>query len=242
METPSASAKKIENKMSFIPRELMEPNWRVWSFILVLILGIYLLGLFQIPEVDGLTDPWYSPTVAVIPFVGLFRLTCYAYRKDYHRHLFNHPQACGIPVRNDSMKRTYTGETRFFRIENFHRYFLYIAVAILPFFYYDVYLSVVDPSTAPVLTLGGVILLANSILVTLYTFSCHSVRHIIGGRKDCFACPASNRVKGKGYRFQSLFNEHHEALAWISLAMFFFVDLYIRGVYAHIIPNLVLLG
>ncbi|MCL5665293.1 MAG: succinate dehydrogenase [Candidatus Thermoplasmatota archaeon] len=229
--------RKTQHK-NIIPGEFLEPNWRLWSFILILVLGIYLLGVFRIGVVDGLTDPWYSPTVLVIPFVGLFRLTCYAYRKDYHRHLFDHPQACLIGFREDSESRHYSGETGFFRLENFHRYFMYIAVVILPFFFYDFYISIADTSA---LTLGGLIILINAIMVTIYTFSCHAIRHLVGGRKDCFSCPASSKPKGGFYRFQSALNSHHEAFAWTSLALFFFVDLYIRAVAAGVITNISLL-
>ena len=230
-------------KTRLLPVEFTELNWRFWSFVLILVLGIYLLGLFQSSVSGaiknyGLTDPWYSPTVLVIPFVGLFRLTCYAYRKDYHRHLFDHPVACELNTRQDKFGRAYTGETRFFRVENFHRYFMYIAVAILPFFFYDFYVSMTYTPGSIILSIGGIIILINAIAVTIYTFSCHSIRHLVGGRMDCFSCTTAHKSGGKVFRFQSIFNRHHEALAWTSLAMFVFVDLYIRAVAAGIIPNL----
>ncbi|WP_075056415.1 hypothetical protein [Thermogymnomonas acidicola] len=53
---------------SLIPAEFREPNWRIWSFILVVILAIYLLTQFPpVRETDGLIDPFYSPTVLVLP-------------------------------------------------------------------------------------------------------------------------------------------------------------------------------
>jgi len=121
-----------------IPPEFLEPNWRFWSFVMISILGTVLILLYKVPVFDGLTDPFYTPTVLILPLVVLFRLTCYAYRKDYHRHLFNHPNSCETDVRLDSKKRGYSGETGFFRVENVHRYFMYTAWAILPFFFYDV--------------------------------------------------------------------------------------------------------
>ena len=39
--------------------------------------------------------------------------------------------------------------------------------------------------------LGGVILFVNAFLLTGYSLSCHSLRHIVGGRLDCFSCSAS---------------------------------------------------
>lgn len=223
-----------------IPKEFLEPNWRLWSFILVLVLGIFLMVTYPVyySRSTGLTDPFYSPTVAVLPFVGLFRMTCYAYRKDYHRHVFNHPRNCEVGFRAEFKGREYTGETRFFRLENLHRYFVYFAVAILPFFYYDLYLSMAyQPGFT--LTLGGLLLIVNTAFVTLYTFSCHAIRHLVGGNIDCFSC--QHNTRNKIFNGQTLLNNHHETFAWLSLTMFFLVDLFIRATMAGVIPNIVLL-
>ncbi len=225
--------------LHLLPPEFLEPNWRFWSFVLVSVIGTYVLLSFPVPVKDGLTDPFYTPTVLILPLVVLFRLTCYAYRKDYHRHLFNHPNTCTVNERMDSARRKYSGETGFFRVENFHRYFMYTAWGILPFFYYDIYYSIVY-SGSLTLSLGTIILTVNTIAVTLYTFSCHSVRHLTGGYKDCFTCPANRDRKTTFFRIQSRFNEHHETLAWISLVMFVFVDIYLRGLSAGVIPNIML--
>src|SRR5713101_3300630 len=37
---------------------------------------------------------------------------------------------------------------------------------------------------------GTLVLLANVVLLTLYAFSCHSLRHLAGGKLDCFSCAA----------------------------------------------------
>ncbi|MCL5790056.1 MAG: hypothetical protein M1290_06305 [Candidatus Thermoplasmatota archaeon] len=223
-----------------IPPEFLEPNWRFWSFILITLLGTGLLFLYRVPVYDGLTDPFYTPTILILPLVALFRVTCYAYRKDYHRHLFNHPNSCATDVRKDSKSRGYSGETGFFRLENIHRYFMYTAWGVLPFFYYDIYHSLTY-SGSLTLSLGTVILTVNALAVTFYTFSCHSVRHLIGGYRDCVNCPVNNNRKNSIYRFQSRLNGHHEAIAWTSLIMFVFVDLYIRGMVSGIIPNVILI-
>jgi tryptophan-rich sensory protein len=223
-----------------IPVEFLEPNWRFWSFVFISILGSILIAEYRVPVYDGLTDPFYTPTVLILPLVVLFRLTCYAYRKDYHRHLFYHPNSCPSDKRIDNAGRIYTGETGFFRIENIHRYFMYTAWAILPFFYYDIYYSTVYSGSLTV-TLGTIILTINAVAVTFYTFSCHSVRHLIGGYRDCTNCPVNKNSKNLIYRFQSKLNSHHEAIAWTSLIMFVFVDLFIRGMVAGIVPNIILI-
>ncbi|HLH85865.1 MAG TPA: hypothetical protein VKU79_03250 [Thermoplasmataceae archaeon] len=236
--------KITENKAltSVIPSEFLEANWRLWSFVILLVVGIYLMITYPVKEYEGLVDPFYSPTVLILPLVGLFRLTCYAYRKDYHRHIFNHPRACEVGFRAEYKYRPYTGETRFFRIENLHRWFMYVAVVILPFFYYDLYLSIVSPAgsvVGPHLPLATIFLAVNTAFVTLYTFGCHAIRHLIGGNLDCYSCGHS--LRGKLFRGQSVLNAHHETWAWLSLSMFFFVDLYLRAVVAHVIPNIILL-
>ena len=235
------SRQKTNKAMTrLIPSEFLELNWRVWSFILLLVVGIYLMMTYPVSysSSTGLTDPFYSPTVLVLPFVGLFRLTCYAYRKDYHRHVFNHPRTCEIGFRAEVKGREYTGETRLFRVENFHRYFMYFAVAILPFFYYDLYLSMTY-TTGITLTLGGLLLIVNTAMVTLYTFSCHAIRHLVGGNTDCFSC--KHQTRRRLFNGQTLLNKHHETYAWLSLTMFFLVDLFIRATVAGVIPNIVLL-
>ena len=38
---------------------------------------------------------------------------------------------------------------------------------------------------------GTLVILANTTALTLYSFSCHSARHLIGGNLDCFSCSAA---------------------------------------------------
>lgn len=224
-----------------LPTEFFELNPRIWGFILIAIVGVYLMMLYPMyySPSTGLTDPFYSPTIFVLPFIALFRLTCYAYRKDYHRHLFNHPRSCEIGFRGEFKGRAYTGETSILlRLENYHRYFVYIAVAILPFFYYDIYKAFVYQAGFT-LTLGAVLLIVNAIVVTVYTFSCHAIRHLVGGNTDCYSC--QHQTRRKLFNGQTKLNNHHEALAWYSLTMFFLVDLFIRATVSGVIPNIVLL-
>src|SRR5690349_989736 len=71
---------------------------------------------------------WLIPEAAfTLPFLLLFRLTCYYYRKAYYRAFWLSPPACAVP---DGHK-TYSGETRFPLIfQNAHRYAFYAAVII----------------------------------------------------------------------------------------------------------------
>ncbi|MGH8840856.1 MAG: hypothetical protein ACRDVO_16595, partial [Jiangellaceae bacterium] len=75
-----------------------------------------------------LPDLWIIPDAALtLPFLLLFRLTCYYYRKAYYRSYWASPPACAVP---DGHK-TYSGETRFPLIfQNAHRYAFYAALVI----------------------------------------------------------------------------------------------------------------
>jgi hypothetical protein len=68
---------------------------------------------------------WIIPEAAFsLPFLLLFRLTCYYYRKAYYRAFWLSPPACAVP----DAHAKYTGETRFPLIfQNIHRYAFYAA-------------------------------------------------------------------------------------------------------------------
>jgi hypothetical protein len=129
----------------------------------------------------------------------------------------------------------------FFRIENLHRYFMYFSVLILPFFFYDFYIAVAYSGIFKI-TLGSLLLLANAVVVTVWVFSCHAVRHLTGGRVDCYGCKLAGKSRNKFFRFQSYFNVHHEALAWTSLILFISVDLYLRALSAGLPLNFTIIS
>ena len=72
-----------------------------------------------------LPDVWWLPYAALsLPFLLLFRLTCYYYRGAYYRSVWQSPTACAVAEPHAK----YTGETRLpLIIQNTHRYFFYIA-------------------------------------------------------------------------------------------------------------------
>jgi hypothetical protein len=214
----------------FFPYEFIEANWRLWTFVLLIAVGSWALITYPVATFHGYIDPFYSPTVLIVPIPGLFRLTCYAYRKDYHRHLFHHPMGCENSQREEKATRKYTGEKNaVLLLENLHRYFLYAGIILLPFFYYDFYVSLTYSDS---LRLGSLIILANALTLTGWTLSCHALRHLIGGNIDCYSCVTAGRARKSIWSIQSKWNSHHEALAWISLLTIFFADLYIRGLAA----------
>ena len=81
----------------------------------------------------------------------------------------------------------YTGETRFpLIIQNTHRYFFYIAGIISVINTYDAIIAFHSPSGFG-FGLGNVILVVNVVMLWVYTLSCHSCRHIVGGRLKHFS-------------------------------------------------------
>jgi hypothetical protein len=222
------------NLEDILPKEFLEPNIRLYSFILLIVIGLAALIAFPVKEYAGYIDPFYSPTLLIIPIIGLFRLTCYAFRKDYNRHLFKHPLQCPALPSADSSARAYTGETSLFmKIENYHRYFMYVALAVLPFFYYDLFVSLTY-SGIFVLRLGSILMGLDVVLLTLYVFSCHSIRNLVGGRNDCYGCGLSAKMRKDVYKSQSFLNKHHRTFAWLSLLSIIAVDLFIRALTAGI--------
>jgi len=73
-----------------------------------------------------------------------------------------------------------------------------------------------------------VLFVVNVTLLSGYSFSCHSLRHIVGGRLDCFSCSRPRQVRHGLWRGLSFLNRHHMAFAWSSLLTVTLADLYVR--------------
>jgi hypothetical protein len=159
-----------------------------------------------------------------------FRLTCYYYRKAYYRAFFLAPPGCAVA---GLQRRRYRGETAFpFILQNVHRYFLYLATIVLGFLWYDAgrafFFRTSDGSLEFGVGLGTLVMLVNVIFLTCFTFGCNSLRHLIGGRLDCFSCSSAAQTRHKLWQGVSRFNHHHMLWAWVSLGWVAFTDLYIR--------------
>lgn len=153
-------------------------------------------------------------------------MTCYYYRKAYYRAFFFDPPACAV----GEPRHKYSGETKFpFILQNIHRYFLYLAVVFLCFLWYDAFKGFWFNGHFGI-GLGSIVLLVNIILLTLYLLSCHSLRHLVGGKLDCFSCTAYNKTRHGAWKKASILNERHMLFAWCSLFSVGFADFYIRMV------------
>jgi len=203
----------------------------------------YEWGPYLSPFYSPLIDPqhrWWplSPALLILGGPLGFRATCYYYRKAYYRAFFLDPPACAV---GESRPHRYSGETRFpFVLQNLHRYFLYLALIFLIILWYDALRGFWFGGRFGV-GVGSLVLLANIVLLSLYTFSCHSLRHIIGGKVDCFSCVAAGGPRHTAWRGTSFLNEHHMLFAWMSLFSVGLADLYVRLVATGTIQDLRLL-
>jgi len=197
-------------------------------------------------KVGGYLSPLYSPliTVSWFPFSPailillppvLFRATCYYYRKAYYRSYFLDPPACAV---GELRGKGYHGETAFpLILQNLHRYLFYITAVYLIFLWHDVYEATWFDGHFGI-GLGTLVILANTTALTLYSFSCHSARHLIGGNLDCFSCSAGTRARHEVWKRASILNEHHMAFAWMSFVSVCSADLYVRLVASGAITDL----
>jgi hypothetical protein len=196
------------------------------------------LSPFYSPLIDIHHRYWpYSPALLILAGPLGFRATCYYYRKAYYRAFFLDPAGCAVPER----KLNYAGETRFpFILQNAHRYFLYLAVVFIAFLWHDAVRAFFFPDGIGV-GVGTLVLLVNVTLLTLYLFSCHSVRHLLGGKLDCFSCAKFGKSRYSTWRSLSFLNERHMLFAWMSLFSVGFADFYVRMVSSGAIKDLRLL-
>lgn len=175
------------------------------------------------PNVALFGDWWVlSPALLILVFPLGFRLTCYYYRKAYYRGFWRAPAACAVPEPH----RRYTGETRFpLVLQNGHRYFFYAALGIALILTYDTLLGFRNAEYEwGHMGLGTVVFLVNIVLIWAYTLSCHSCRHVMGGRLRHFS---RHPVRYRLWGWVSRLNGRHMELAWASLISVAVADLYV---------------
>ena len=168
----------------------------------------------------------FSPALLILPFPGLFRLTCYYYRGAYYKAFWADPPACAV----GEPRKTYWGEASFpLILQNIHRYFLYVALLFLLVLLHDVWKALwfTDAAgrTSFGIGVGTLVLATNVVLLGGYTLGCHSMRHVIGGYLDRLA---RRPVRRLAYDCSSCLNRDHMRWAWWSLFSVAFADLYVR--------------
>jgi hypothetical protein len=194
--------------------------------------AFYAWGPYLSPFYSPLIDPhhhyWpFSPALLILAGPLGFRVTCYYYRKAYYRAFFLDPPGCAVAERKG---RRYSGETRFpFILQNLHRYFMYLGIVFLAFLWHDAVRGFFFEDGFGV-GVGSLVLLLNVTLLTLYLLSCHSLRHLVGGKLDCFSCVSFGRARNTAWKGLSSLNERHMLFAWISLFGVGLADFYVRMV------------
>jgi hypothetical protein len=173
------------------------------------------------------TNAFFTPAIYILIFPLGFRLTCYYYRKAYYRSFWLSPPACAVAEPHDK----YTGETRLPLIgNNIHRYFFYAGVVFNVILTYDAIVAFrfeKGSGHAFGVGLGSIVLLLNAVLLWLYSVSCHSCRHIMGGRLTHFS---KHPVRYRFWTVVSKLNHHHMKFAWISLVGVALTDAYVWAV------------
>ncbi len=242
-------------------------TWVIYPVIQGLVFTIcasYLMfsGVFWQPlggppyEVNGYLSPlfsplillpnmptWLSPGLLILWIPIGFRATCYYYRKAYYRFYFADPPGCAVG--EPTIHRRFALENALpFILQNLHRYMLYLAFIPLTFLWIDLLpafnivpdADVADPRFR--VSAVAVLFLVNVVLLTGYSLSCHSLRHLVGGRVDCFSCTRARRVRYTLWQRLTDLNRNHMWWAWTSLITVTSADIYVRLIAAGVVPDL----
>ena len=197
------------------------------------------LSPFYSPPVPSPLPDWLSPAIFVLWIPLGFRATCYYYRKAYYRAFFWDPPACSSKAqqREPRSAENYRGERNVFVWNNVHRYFLYGSFVVLAFLTLDTVRAFL-PDGSFGITVGSLIFLVNVTLLWMYSLSCHSLRHLIGGRVDCYSCVSGGKGRLKAYSWLSVLNRQHGLWAWLSLFSVLLADIYVRLLLGDAITDL----
>ena len=210
-------------------------TWRVFEATAYWVPGTNYLSPFFSPELFGPSPhawfgpqpSWwpgwlpYSPAMLILWAPAGFRFTCYYYRGAYYKAFWADPPACAV----GEPRKGYIGESNWpLRFQNIHRYFMYVAVLFIFMLTWDAIKSFWFADGFGI-GVGSLVLTANAILLAGYTFGCHSLRHIVGGHKDCISESPTCQTMYKGC---SALNKRHMLWAWMSLISVISADFYVR--------------
>ena len=184
------------------------------------------------PLIDANHRWWkWSPAILILGGPLSFRATCYYYRKAYYRAFFADPPACSV----GEPKRSYSGETKFpFILQNLHRYALYLAIIFICFLWKDAYDAFWWDGKLG-MGVGTLVMLVNVILLSGYTFGCHSWRHLVGGGLDCYSKSTLGQARYRAWQWVTVLNQRHPLWAWCSMFSVVITDAYIHLLRAGIL-------
>lgn len=182
----------------------------------------------------------FSPSLLLLAFPGSFRMTCYFARRSYYRAFFWDPPACAVREIAQARRKNYTGERDFpFNLQNLHRYALYAIFVVVAFHWAHLIQALFFTDTAGKthfgIGVGTLVIAVDTVMLSLYVFSCHSFRHLVGGVLNWFS---SNKARYKVWMTVSALNARHGLFFWISLVTVGLADVYIRFVCHGNIPDL----
>lgn len=177
----------------------------------------------------GFWPSWlpFSPALLILWAPGGFRFTCYYYRGAYYKAFWADPLNCSV----GEPRKSYWGENSFpLIIQNIHRYFLYLALIFIVLLAHDAwkaywFIDATSGAKSFGIGVGSLVLTLNVVFLGGYTFGCHSLRHLVGGRLDVLS---KHPVCAKAYSCVGCFNKKHMVWAWMSLFWVGFSDLYVR--------------
>ena len=175
-----------------------------------------------------------SPAFFLAWLAIAFRFTCYYYRGAYYKAFAFTPPSCAV---RGVARRDYRGEKTLLLFQNLHRYTLYAALFLLVWLWWEGLAAFVRDGRFGI-GVGTVVMVINATLLTGYTFGCHSWRHLIGGRLDCFTCDGKTSPRYRMWTGSTWLNERHMAFAWLSLVWVAFTDFYIYLVSSGAIRDL----
>ncbi len=196
-----------------------------------------------------------SPAILILWAPLGLRLTCYYYRKAYYRAFLQDPTACAVGEPRDD----YEGETGLLLFQNVHRYFLLLGILFIVMLAFEALRAFFwnVPSGGAFwdgdlqVRVGTLVLVLNVLLLAGYTFGCHSLRYLAGGKMRCFSCPnnPNNDDQGKAvsrryglWKAVTRLNINHASWAWFSLFMVAFADFYVWMVSIGVWPDYTLLA
>src|ERR1051326_6621222 len=128
----------------------------------------------------------FSAALLILWAPGGFRVTCYYYRGAYYKSFWQDPPGCTV----GEPRKTYWGE-RYFPLvfPNVPRYFLCLALLFIVLLTDDA-IHAFRFADGIHVNVGSLLLTYNTVMLASYTFSCHSLRHLVGGRKDAVSTNA----------------------------------------------------
>jgi hypothetical protein len=169
-----------------------------------------------------------SPGVYIVWSPLAFRVSCYYYRKAYHRAFFA-PPACAMSPPTMLQRFKYRGEQALpWVFNNLHRFFLYTAIVNVAFLLYDLLHAFRQADGHFMIGLGTLVLALNVVMLSAYTFGCHAFRHLAGGGLDCYSCSWTARARRTLWEKVTILNERHGVFALVSLFTVWFADIYVR--------------